>query len=112
MVITGTAGNDSLLGSSGNDTIFGLGGDDTLNGGVGQDSLDGGLGIDTATYANAAGAVTLSLLVGSGTVGEANGDVYNAVENVVGSGFNDSISGNGLANALWRTDFAHTKTCV
>jgi Ca2+-binding RTX toxin-like protein len=46
LLLTGTAGNDSLLGGPGADTIDGLGGHDTLEGGAGNDSLLGGAGFD------------------------------------------------------------------
>ncbi len=42
LLLSGTAGDDTLLGGAG---------DDTLNGGAGNDSLVGGGGVDTATYA-------------------------------------------------------------
>ncbi len=50
--------------------------------------------------ATATSAVTLSLLAGTGTLGDANGDVFNSVENVIGSGFNDNITGDTNANLL------------
>ncbi|PXW89920.1 hemolysin type calcium-binding protein, partial [Nitrosomonas sp. Nm84] len=46
MILTGTAGNDTLYGFTSDDTMSGLGGDDTLNGGEGNDTLIGGLGND------------------------------------------------------------------
>ena len=55
VVISGTAGNntlnggsaaDSISGLAGNDILNGLAGNDTLNGGDGNDTMDGGLGID------------------------------------------------------------------
>ncbi|MFT3788951.1 MAG: calcium-binding protein [Tepidisphaeraceae bacterium] len=55
-VVSGGAGDDSLVGSGkadfidgrgGNDTLRGLGGDDSLTGDAGDDQLDGGTGADT-----------------------------------------------------------------
>ena len=42
LVLTGTAGNDTLIGGSDDDQVFGLDGTDSLEGGPGNDSLDGG----------------------------------------------------------------------
>ena len=58
-----------------------------LDGGTGADNLRGGAGRDTASYANAAAGVTVSLAAGTGTVGEAAGDVLTEIENVTGSSF-------------------------
>ncbi|MCW5607441.1 MAG: hypothetical protein KIT26_05180, partial [Nitrosomonas sp.] len=46
MVLTGTAGNDTMYGFATDDTIDGLGGNDTINGGDGNDTLSGGSGND------------------------------------------------------------------
>ncbi|MFC3123592.1 M10 family metallopeptidase C-terminal domain-containing protein [Pseudoroseomonas globiformis] len=46
LVLTGTAGGDTLTGREGNDIISGLGGNDVLYGGAGNDRLDGGAGDD------------------------------------------------------------------
>ena len=47
LVLTGTAGNDTLPGSDGLDDLDGLGGDDTLYASLGDDTLSGGDGNDT-----------------------------------------------------------------
>src|SRR5205823_7382372 len=47
VVVTGTAGNDSLVGGPAQDTISGLAGNDTLIGSDGGDRLDGGAGDDS-----------------------------------------------------------------
>ncbi|MDM7947586.1 MAG: calcium-binding protein [Oceanibaculum nanhaiense] len=57
-VLYGGAGNDTIFGGSGNDTLFGEDGDDRLYGGDGDDWLDGGAGNDTLT--GGAGNDTLS----------------------------------------------------
>jgi Ca2+-binding RTX toxin-like protein len=49
-VITGTAGNDTLIGTSDADTIYGLDGDDLIIGGFGADTLSGGSGSDTFKF--------------------------------------------------------------
>lgn len=106
----GAGGNDALNGGDGNDALYGEAGADALNGGEGNDSLTGGAGADTlsggngidvAQYDAAAASVTVNLATGSGTAGDAAGDTYSSVENVLGSAYNDTITGNAAANALW-----------
>lgn len=104
-----TAGNDSLAGSTGADTIDGLAGNDTIHsndgddvliGGAGADSLNGGNGADTADYSASAVAVTVNLLTGTGSGGDAAGDLLVGIENVVGSAFDDSLVGDNFVNDL------------
>ncbi|BAL27319.1 calcium binding hemolysin protein, putative [Azoarcus sp. KH32C] len=46
LVLTGSAGNDTLYGDGGNDSLTGLGGNDTMYGLAGNDMLNGGAGTD------------------------------------------------------------------
>jgi serralysin len=75
-------------------------GDDTLEGGAGGDKLIGGVGIDTASYENAASGVTANLLNSLLNTGEAAGDTYSAIENLLGSNHNDVLVGNASINAI------------
>jgi len=98
--LLGGSGNDSLQGDAGNDTLSGGDGDDVLQGGEGADSLDGGAGTgDMASYFNSATAVGVSLSGGSHTGGAA-GDTLVNIENIGGSAFNDTLTGNGLSNFI------------
>ncbi len=117
-ILNGQAGNDLLIGEAGVDQLFGGDNDDTLvggadgdffdggngndllDGGTGNDLLDGGAGNDTATYANAAGAVVASLDNPAVNTGEALSDRYDSVENLTGSGFGDTLTGNLGNNRL------------
>jgi Ca2+-binding RTX toxin-like protein len=98
--LTGDAGANSLWGRDGNDVLHGGGGDDTLAGGAGGDVMDGGSGTDVASFAAALAGVTLSLGSGLGTGGDALGDSYTGIENVLGSAFADAITGDGGANRI------------
>jgi Ca2+-binding RTX toxin-like protein len=60
----------------------------------------GGAGSDTASYAGALKGVTASLAKPSANVGDARGDTYSSVENLLGSSFADTLAGNGRANGL------------
>ena len=91
----GSTHDDHLIGTDGVNELSGGLGDDTLTGGLGADILDGGAGSDTADYSDAASGVNLNL-------GRNNneGDAYISIENLSGSGFNDTIRGDRSANVL------------
>jgi len=99
--LDGLAGDDTLIGLAGNDSLVGGDGADVLRGGAGNDTLNGGAGVDTADYADAAAGVTVRLSTTSSqnTVG-AGYDTLTTMENITGSNFNDSLTGNGSANRL------------
>lgn len=109
-VISGFGGNDLLSGLMGNDILNGGGGDDRLDGGLGDDlliggfgndTLDGGAGTDTASYSDARASVTVNLaLAGAQNTGGAGLDTLLNVENLTGSNFNDTLTGNGGNNVL------------
>ena len=91
---------DILRGLGGNDMLFGGSGNDTLDGGPGADTLIGGPGMDTADYSASAAAVSVNLLTGLGSGGDAQGDILGGIENIVGSAFNDTLTGDNGGNAL------------
>jgi len=97
----GNAGNDSLFGNSGNDSLSGGVGNDTLSGSTGDDLLDGGDDIDTATYAPASAGVSVNLALAGpqNTVGGGI-DTLISIENLIGSGFADTLRGNAGNNSL------------
>ncbi|KQS88430.1 MULTISPECIES: M10 family metallopeptidase [unclassified Rhizobium] len=84
-------GNDTVKGYSGNDELLGLDGNDILIGGIGADYMSGGNGRDTASYDGAGSGVIANLSSPGGNTGEATGDTYNSIENMIGSGFNDEL---------------------
>ena len=91
---------DEIWGYGGKDTIFAYGGDDNIEGGEGADYIHGGNGIDAARYDGSAAGVYVSLATGTGIGGDAQGDRLVSIENLVGSAFNDILSGNGGINTL------------
>ncbi len=98
--VTGSGYSDSLTGTSGNDSLYGGAGNDTLVGGAGADSLDGGSGTDMADYSASGAAVTVNLATGTGAGGDAQGDTLTSIEQVTGSNYNDSLTGDAGANLL------------
>ncbi len=92
---------DNIIVSDGvDDEIYGLGGNDSMAGGFGEDLMDGGEGDDTATYIGAVAGVSASLLSGQGFAGEALGDIFVSVENLIGSAFDDILNGDDQGNRL------------
>ncbi|MFZ4758794.1 MAG: beta strand repeat-containing protein, partial [Burkholderiaceae bacterium] len=101
-LLAGGGGDDTLQGAAGNDTLQGGAGNDVLVGGAGADTLDGGLGADTASYAATTAAVTINLgsTSAQGGSGEAAGDVFVSVENLVGTSYDDLIVSGAAANSI------------
>jgi Ca2+-binding RTX toxin-like protein len=98
--LAGMGGNDTLEGRGGADTLEGGIGDDLLIGGLGGDDLDGGIGIDTASYEVSALGVQVSLIGATAAGGEAAGDRLTSIENLIGSGQDDTLEGDDKANTL------------
>ncbi|SFK14097.1 Hemolysin-type calcium-binding repeat-containing protein [Pseudovibrio ascidiaceicola] len=102
-VIIGDDNNNGLFGLDGDDHLEGGGGDDWLNAyGSGSDYLDGGTGNDTVRYRWSESAVTVDLTDQANNAGDAAGDTYVSIENVMGSDeYGDIIVGDAGNNNLW-----------
>ena len=100
--LEGGSGADTLTGNAADNILTGNAGNDTLIGGAGADTLRGGDDIDTADYGQATGAVVAALTPVSGVTqsGEAAGDSFDSIENLIGSNFNDRLYGSSEANTL------------
>jgi Ca2+-binding RTX toxin-like protein len=108
--INGGSGSDQIFGGSGLDAINGGDGNDYIVGGAGPDVLNGNAGIDTVSYENATATgsigITLTLNASGGglllNAGSTNVGIDNLsnFDNVVGTNFNDTITGNASANVL------------
>ena len=105
--LIGSAFDDVLVGDGSTNRLDGGAGNDFLRGGAntGNEFLVGGEGIDTADYSTSAAAVRaiLSDSATSGVLsvgGDAQNDVLVAVENIIGSSFNDELIGASAANRL------------
>lgn len=98
--LSGGSGNDSMVGAGSEDSLSGGSGDDTLVGGDDADRLNGGGAKDTASYETAPTGVRADLQNPGTNTGDAAGDTYTAIENLLGSALNDSLFGNGSANAI------------
>ncbi|MDX0937396.1 protease [Sinorhizobium medicae] len=98
--LTGSRFSDTLTGDKWVNILTGGDGNDVLTGGAGADKLYGGSGWDTASYANASAGVVANLGSSSGNTGDAAGDVYSSIENLVGSGHADELYGTGGMNSI------------
>ncbi len=121
--IYGGLGNDTLLGGNGNDTLFGGSGNDVLDGGSGVNIVNGDSGNDliylsdaTATNTIIGGSETdtvsfyyadsgINVNLGTLNSNQASGgggtvNFGDAIENITGSGYNDTIRGNALGNYI------------
>ncbi len=94
---------ENLTGSDNNDVLTGNSGDNIINGGYGADKIDGGAGIDTVTYSStkygAAVNVNLSLTTAQ-SGGDAQGDILSNIENIIGSVYGDTLTGNSGDNVI------------
>ncbi|WP_109122336.1 DUF4347 domain-containing protein, partial [Azospirillum sp. TSO22-1] len=98
-VLIGDLEANVLEGGNGNDTLTGGTGDDTLIGGAGADSMDGGGGFDVVSYAGSSTALTINMATGVHN-NEALGDTFANIEKIIGSNYNDNITGDGGDNWL------------
>ncbi len=119
--LKGTDFNDTLEGNAGANSLIGHKGDDTLIGGAGGDTINGGGGTDTASYATAAAGVFATQNFGFLNTGDAAGDSFTSIENMLGSSFDDILGGNDVANTInggsgsgadWLFGFAGDDTLV
>lgn len=101
-VLSGGNGNDTIYGGVGNDYIEGGLGNDLLAGTNGNDVLDGGDGVDTVTYAlTHLTSITVSLALSSTQfVGGDGWDTLISIENLIGSAYSDTLTGNSDANSI------------
>jgi Ca2+-binding RTX toxin-like protein len=94
--VEGSAFGDRLSGTAGLNVLNGFLGDDTLEGRGGADQLGGGVGADAVSYAGAPAPVTVDLASAT----QPGGEKLNAIENVIGSPFADTLTGDTLPNQL------------
>jgi Ca2+-binding RTX toxin-like protein len=110
--VTGSNRPETIIGNELGNVIDGRGGNDVIDGGLRNDTMIGGAGINTASFVShnsVTGTLvgTISLGVGSADgsafftgSGTTETDVLRQFDNVIGSKFNETITGNERANAL------------
>ncbi|KZL18280.1 calcium-binding protein [Pseudovibrio sp. WM33] len=102
-VLTGDSNNNSLYARNGVDRLYGGEGNDTLSAyGSGADYLDGGEGADAVRYRWSHAAVTVNLSDQSQNAGDAAGDEYISIENIMGTNsYDDTLTGDAGDNKIW-----------
>jgi Ca2+-binding RTX toxin-like protein len=102
-LVSGGGGHDDVRGGGGNDLVYGGAGDDLLYGNAGDDLLDGGDGFDrVGYYSGAAAGVTVDLGLQGVAQNTGQGwDTLVGIENVSGTVYQDTITGDGNDNVLW-----------
>jgi Ca2+-binding RTX toxin-like protein len=103
-LICGGLGADTIHGDAGNDTIIGDDANDFLVPGAGHDRVDGVGGVDTVSYRPSVAGILLDLRNGTAT-GEGT-DALSALEDVIGTNFNDVLR--GAAGPNWIRGLAGT----
>ena len=88
---TGNALANAIQGNDGDNILAGLGG---------ADAIDGGLGNNTLNYAASTAGVAVSLQAHTASGGDATGDTFVNIQNLIGSGKNDILEGDGNNNTL------------
>lgn len=98
--VIGTDHADTITGDANANELDGGAGDDTLTGGDGDDIMDGAAGTDTADYSSDGAGVTVNLSSGTATDGNSDTDTLSNIENVIGSDYDDAITGDSADNIL------------
>lgn len=93
---TGGSGTDTIINV---EHVIGSNYNDLLSGNDGANILDGGWGVDTVSYANAAAGVVIDLTAQTAVVGGVI-DLVRNFENVTGSSFDDTMTGDLGANSF------------
>jgi serralysin len=95
-------GIDVVIGSSNHDQLFGSKANETFTGNSGQDTINGEGGVDSIDYSFEEGArgVSVNLTNGYAVDTYNYADTLMLIEDVVGTGRKDFITGNALANSL------------
>ena len=65
---------------------------------------------DTASYMDSRDGVTVNLQIGTGAGGDADGDRLRDIENLLGSRFNDMLTGDNGDNRLFSVETAVQKS--
>lgn len=91
----GTSSGETVSGPA-----YGASANDILIGYAGNDTISGDSGTDTASYQYAAAGATINLYAGTASDGDGGTDTLTSIENVTGSGHNDTLIGNSSNNTL------------
>ena len=91
---------ENVIGSNQDDRLIGDDGDNVLEGGDGEDTLTGGEGEDTVSYRSSDAGVDVNLHTGVTSGGDADRDTLSGFENIIGSKFVDTLTGDDGDNVI------------
>ncbi len=97
--LRGGSGDDLLIGDQGLDRLLGGDGSDWLRGDTGTSLYDGGTGSDWLSFAASSGGGLADLAEGKGGGGTFSNGALRDIENVLGTGFADTLRG-GIPGAI------------
>ena len=109
-ILYGGADDDTLDGGQGNDRLYGGTGNDLIFAGAfgdpDSDYLDGGAGQDTVDFSSGNSGIDIALVAGNDVFDPAgannrNRDTLVGIEHIVGTNFDDNITGDTVANILY-----------
>jgi hypothetical protein len=98
-VLLGSGAGNVLRGGGDDDSISGGAGFDTLDGGDGDDTLDGGADRDVVSYEDSSAGVVASFVTGRAE--GAGADSLTGFEMLVGSYYDDHLTGDDARNAIY-----------
>jgi hypothetical protein len=90
----------NVIGGSGTDTIRLGAEDNSIVGGAGGDTIDGGGGFDLVSYSGSTTGVSVNLLNGTASGGDAQGDHVSNIEGLYGTLARDVLIGDNGKNVL------------
>ena len=107
-ILVGDSAENWLVGHAGDDVLISRGLDfntavnyfEYLEGGPGADTLIGGNGIDIIGYFESEAGVEVRLYDGTAKGGEAEGDTFESIDGLIGSNYDDILSGTNEFNWL------------
>jgi Ca2+-binding RTX toxin-like protein len=100
LTVNAGAGDDTITSQNSSVALTGGDGNDVFITGAAGDTFDGGNGIDTIDYQQATAGVSITIAASGAASTGAGGDQFSNVENVYGTAFADTLTGNELSNEL------------
>lgn len=102
--VIGTRNDDLLYGGDAAATLLGARGDDVFRSYNAVDTLIGSIGADMVDYSLSQAAVTVNLVTGKGSAGDAAGDTYSSIEKVTGTIYDDRFVLSTASNVVYGGD--------
>jgi Ca2+-binding RTX toxin-like protein len=93
----------NIVGSAYDDYILGDSNDNVIVGGQGNDVIDGDGGTNTIDYSHDPAGVTVDLSMGTATDGWGGSDSLYNFQTIIGSHYDDSITGDGTSTVSYET---------